>query len=253
MAIAVFLAVGIIASILTGIFAIFGISSLIDVLNNNVETMNYTKEYQSINSIIIDIAAAEMDIRSAEVLKIEGTNIPVDYKFKEDDGVLKISNKKVSQDSKLVIYIPNNMNKLQLDIGAGKIQMEDIRIKQLDLDTGAANTEITNLIVTSDLDIDMGVGDILIENSDVTNLDLDAGVGSVEYDGYLRGTNNINCGVGNLDINLQGTQTMYKIMAERGIGELKINGTRLSGNQTIGEGSNVIKISGGIGSLSITY
>lgn len=254
-AVAIFLTVTIISTILTGLFAIFGISSIIDIANNNVETMDYTKEYVDIYSIEMDIAAVELEIEKADTntLKIEGTSIPVDYKFKENEGVLKINNKKVSKDSKLVIYIPSNMNELDIDVGAGKIQMENIQVQELSLDTGAAVANIKNLIVTSNAKIDAGVGNITIEKSDISNLDFEAGIGNVEYDGYLRGTNTVNCGVGNIDIDLEGTVTLYKIIAEKGIGEIKVNGTKLSSNQTIGEGSNILKISGGIGSIEVTY
>lgn len=252
-AVAAFLAFSIITGIVTGILTIFGISSVIDVLNNNVETMNYTKEYVNINSIEMDIAATELVIQKAEVLKIEGEALPTDYKFEEKDGILKIKNKKVAQNSKLVVYIPNDMLELDIDIGAGKIQIEDIKVSELNLDTGAAVTSIKKLNVVSSADIDAGVGEIVIEDSDIYNLDMDAGVGTVEYSGYLRGTSDIDCGVGNININLSGTDVMYKIIAEKGIGELEVNGNKLSGTQTLGNGSNVIKLSGGIGSLNIEY
>lgn len=254
-AVAIFLTVTIISSILTGVLAIFGISSIIEIANNNVETMDYTKEYVNIYSIEMDVAAVELEIEKtdANTLKIEGTAIPVDYKFEEDEGVLKIKNKKVSKDSKLVIYVPNNLSKLDIDIGAGKIQMENLQVQELSLDTGAAVANITNIIATSSTKIDAGVGDISIKNSDISNLDLDAGIGNVEYNGYLRDTNTLNCGVGNIDIALEGTDTLYKIIAEKSVGEIKVNGTKLSGNQTIGEGSNTLKISGGIGSINVTY
>jgi len=223
------------------------------VVNNNVETMDYTKEYTNIHSIDVDVASVELEIQLSDKLKIEGTDIPSDYKFEEQNGVLKIKNKKVSQNSKLVMYIPSNIQKLDIDIGAGKIQMQDIMVNRLNLDTGAAIANIENVIVLSAAEIDAGIGEIKIQNSDISNLDMDAGVGNVKYDGYLRETSKIDCGVGNIDINLKGTGEIYKIIAERGVGELKINGNKLSGTQTIGNGSNILKISGGIGSLSVTY
>lgn len=252
-AVAIFLAFWIISGIVTGVFAILGISSIIDFANNNIETINYTKEYIGIDSIELDIAAIELEIQNSDVLKIEGTDIPSDYTFDTQDRTLKIKNKKVAQNSKLVIYIPSDVVKLDIDIGAGKIEMENVKIDKLSLDTGAATAKMKDLTVISQADIDTGIGEIFIENADISNLDLDAGIGNVEYSGYLRGANDVDCGVGSVNINLTGTEAMYKIIAERGIGELNINGNSLSGTQTIGEGSNILKLSGGIGSLNIAY
>jgi len=252
-AVAISLVVAIVGSILTGILAISGISAVIDVANNNVETMSYTKEYENVNSIEIDVSAIDLEILPANKLNVSGTEIPVDYKFEEENGTLKIKGKKVKTEAKLIICVPNNMVELDLDIGAGKIEIEDITVQKFNLDTGAADTKIENLIVTSKAEIDAGVGEITIKNSDLSNLDLDAGVGNIEYNGYLRGMCTVNCGVGSVDINLIGGEAMYNIIAERGIGELRINDAKLSGTQTIGNGSNIIKLSGGVGSLKITY
>lgn len=250
---AIGLIVSIVSSILTGVFAFLGISAVIDVATNNVEVMDYVQEYININSIDMDISTVNLEIIPADTLKVEATGIPVDYKFEQENGELKIKNKKVSQNAKLVLYIPRDVNKLDLDIGAGKIEMEDITVQELSLDTGAATTAIKGLKVLSKLDIDAGVGDISIKESDVSNLDMDAGVGNIEYNGYLRGKSSVDCGIGNVDMNLEGTEEMYNIIAERGIGELKINGIKLSGSQILGTGKNILKLSGGIGSLAVTY
>ena len=257
-AIAVCLTASIITGIVTAIGAIFGVSTLIDVANGVTETIDYTKEYTNISNLEIDVSAINLEIVSggdinSNVLKVIGTEIPTDYKFEEQGNNLKIKGKKVSSNAKLVIYIPTNASNLDIDVGAGNIQIKDVSVHQLDLDTGATETNIQNITVMSKAEIDAGTGEIVIKNSDITNLDIDAGVGNLEYTGYLQGTSDIECGVGNIELNLEGTESMYKITAEKGIGEIKINGDKLSGTQIVGNGTNVVKLSGGIGNLSITY
>ena len=252
-AFAIFLIITIISGIITSILTVLGVSHVINVVNGNVETMNYTKEYTNIYSIEMDIAAAEIEIKSGDTLKIDATDIPVDYTFEVKDGILSIENKKASNNAKLVIYVPNNMKKLDIDIGAGKVYVDSVTVENLDLEVGAVTTDIKELVVMANAKIDAGVGNISINDSDISNLDINSGVGKVRYNGYLRGTNSVECVVGSMSINLSGTEEMYKITAGKAVGELSVNGTSLKGTQTIGEGPNQIKISGGIGSINITY
>ena len=256
--IAVCLTISIITGILTTVGAIFGISTLIDVANGVVETKNYTNEYANIQSIEIDASAMSLEIipvdeSEVSILKIQATDVPTDYKFEQEHDKLEINGKKVASNTKLVIYLPTTVSNLDIDVGAGDIQIKDINIVEFNLDTGATESNIQNLTVTSKAEIDAGTGEIIINDSNISNLDIDAGVGNLEYTGHLNGVSDIDCGVGNVELNLKGTEAMYKITAEKGIGELKINGNKVSGTQTVGNGTNIVKLSGGIGSLSITY
>ena len=256
--IAVCLTVSIITGVLTTVGAIFGISTLIDIANGEVETSSYTKEYSNIQNIVIDVSAIDLEIIPIDeintgILKIQATDIPTDYKFVKENGKLEIKGKKVATNAKLVMCVPANVNNLHVDVGAGKIQIKDVSIMEFNLDTGATDTNIQNLTITSKAEIDAGTGEIIINNSNISNLDIDAGVGNLEYNGCLNGISDIDCGVGNVEFNLEGTEDLYKITAEKGIGELKINGNKLSGTQTVGNGTNIVKISGGIGSIAITY
>lgn len=255
---AVVLIVGIITGILTIVGTIFGISTLIDMTNNNIAVHNFTKEYENIHSIEIDISSIDLElITTAETnvnnLKIEGLDIPTEYKFEENNGVLKVKGKSVKSNSKLVMYVPNMLNDLDIDIGAGNIQIDNINTQEFSLGTGATNANINNLEVSRNADIDAGTGNITIKDANISNLDVDAGIGKLEYTGYLNGFNDINCGIGKVELNLQGKESSYRITAEKGIGEVKINGNKVSGTQTLGNGSNIIKVSGGIGSLDIRY
>ena len=257
-AFAIFLIAGIATSIITVMATFYGISSLIDTANNSVEVESFTKEYENIYDIEIDVSSINLEIVSIDeadtnMLKILGTDIPTEYKFEQENGILKIKGKKIKQNSKLVMYVPATFKDLDIDIGAGNILIDNITIQKFNLDTGATNTNIKQLTVSSDADIDAGAGDITIENSNITNLDMDSGVGKLEYTGYLTGINNIDCGVGNLELNLQGTESIYKITAQKGVGDLKINGNKLGGTQTVGSGTNIVNISGGVGSLDINY
>ena len=92
-----------------------------------------------------------------------------------------------------------------------------------------------------------------IKESNINDLDLDMGVGEVNLTSNLTGQNQINAGVGKLNINLQGEKESYKIQADKGIGSIKIDGNEISNGETLGNGENYIEIDGGIGNIDINF
>lgn len=49
------------------------------------------------------------------------------------------------------------------------------------------------------------------------------------------------------------TKDNYKIIAEKGIGSIKIDGVEQGQESTYGSGENLIKLEGGIGSINIDF
>ena len=79
------------------------------------------------------------------------------------------------------------------------------------------------------------------------------GVGETNINALLTGKSDIDAGIGNLNIMLNGSKEDYKINTEKGIGTVRIDGDSISNNQTFGNGDNLIKIDGGIGNISIKF
>lgn len=70
--------------------------------------------------------------------------------------------------------------------------------------------------------------------------------GRVELDSEVTGRSEIECGIGELDITLRGNKEDYKIIAEKGIGSIKIEGAEQGNNVSFGSGINTIELEGGI-------
>ena len=60
--------------------------------------------------------------------------------------------------------------------------------------------------------------------------------------GEITGNSKIECGVGELDVTLTGNKEDYKIIAEKGIGRIKIDGAEQGNNVSIGNGVNEIRL-----------
>ena len=77
------------------------------------------------------------------------------------------------------------------------------------------------------------------------------GVGELDLSAKLSGNSDIDAGVGRLNLNLIGND--YKIKVDKGIGSASINGNDIKDDTYYGEGSNIIDIDGGVGSIDISY
>ncbi len=219
--------------------------------NNDV---NINETYNSdINNIKIDVGTTNMVIKYGDTFSITAENVSKEFKIKEEGNTLIIKEKNITifgnkKSSHTTITIPNDLNNLSIDIGAGKLELSDITSNNFSLNQGAGKVVITNLI-SNNTTIDGGTGELHITSSKLQNLDLDLGAGKCYYNGILLGNNKIDQGVGELILDLY--REDYTIKASKGLGSITINGESYSKDVTVGEGINDIKIDGGIGSIII--
>lgn len=252
-------------ALIFGIFSciMFGLSQISTYFNNNDSDMLEDLEEMNINidnisMIDIDIRYANLIIKTGDTLKAETNNKYIT--IKQENNKLIINEKKHSlfnnnDKSNLIIYVPQDFifDGVSIEAGAGKIQIDNLNTKILKFDLGAGKTEINNLVVSTSAEIDGGAGEITISNGNIKNLDLDTGVGKCTLTSELIGKNEIDVGVGELDITLLGSKEDYKIIAEKGIGNIKIDSESIKSEQVYGTGINIIDISGGIGSINIKF
>ena len=96
-------------------------------------------------------------------------------------------------------------------------------------------------------------GNFYINSGTIGNLELDQGVGKVYVNAYLRGTSKIEGGVGKLDINLLGGKDNYRIVVEKGVGSIKVDGNAVGNENIIGSGNSKVNIEGGVGEININF
>ena len=72
----------------------------------------------------------------------------------------------------------------------------------------------------------------------INNLDLDMGIGETNLFTTLNGKNDIDAGIGSLNITLFGDKNNYKIKTDKGIGSIKVDEMNMQDNQIWGNGEN---------------
>lgn len=254
LALAAFLIVTIVGSIVMGLSVFSGILGLKN--NEKNENMQFMEINNLVKNIELDLVSTKLQIIKSPEFNIETNNKKI--KAYERNGKLELKEESgifgsVFKDSKLVIYLPDAyyLDEIAIDSGAGTVEIESIKVGKFNLDIGAGNVEIEDIEVIQNSDISGGAGALKIKNSLINNLDLEVGVGRCEINSIITGNSTIEAGIGELKINLLDSLDNYLIRLEKGIGNISINNEKAT-NSTYGIGNNSLNIEAGIGNISIT-
>lgn len=243
------LAIFIIVSIFTTILEIVSIFSSAfektsdSVILSDVEYNNYLK---------LDLIKANLIVKTGDKLEVvsNSENILV----KRENNKIFVSEKRTNFGKKLdlTITVPNDFSfdYVEIDSSIGNIDIKKLKTRNLDLDIGAGKLNINNLTVNKLATIDTGAGNVNINNAFVNELDLDLGAGTGVFNGVILGESYIEAGVGNFTLMLNESIDNYKFYIDEGIGSFIVNGNKMT-DEYIGNGNTLIKIDGGIGKFEI--
>ena len=247
---------------LLAIAIILGICSLIYnfvmlfvPVNNKIEVKEYTKTYKNVKELDIDLSSSSLTIEKGETFKIEAKDLPAKIKVSNDDGKVKIKMKKSYfniNTGNIVITVPEELEYLSLNAGAGNIEMSNIIVRRVRIDLGAGMSHFDN-VEFKNVRINGGAGNLEITNSKLTDAKIDSGVGKIDISAYLYGNNSIECGVGKTSVTLLGDDDMYSLELEKGIGSILLDGKEYNGDVNYGKGKNKVEIEGGIGEISVRF
>ena len=203
--------------------------------------------------LVVNLATCNLIIKEGDTFDYIINNKEITAEKDNNKIIIKEKGHFRSKKSEVIITIPRDMilNDAIIDTGAGKINIENLKAENFSLDIGAGSVQINNLVVTKNCDIDGGAGNVVISNGSIYNLDMDLGVGKTTITSILTGENEIDTGVGKLELNLIGSQNDYTLDISKGIGSISLDGKDLKDEEKVGTGSSLVKIDGGVGSIEI--
>lgn len=245
---------------------IFGLSrEIISSINNDKKESELLEEYTTISNNInniesfkIDISNDDIEIKKGEKFEVK-TNDP-DVKFYHENSIVKIKSDKTfswhlsnSSRGTIIIYLPNefNISELDLNLGAGKIDIDKIFVETLLMDLGAGTMTAKEINVNEKATINGGAGNINIYSGTINNLNLKLGAGNASIESDLTGSNTLTTGVGKLNLGLSRSKDNYKFDINKGLGNIILNDFNVSEDTLIGDGETKIKISGAVGNIII--
>lgn len=212
-----FLTFTIFFSIVGGLYAFTSMFSKDNVIEENTSIL-LNQSTENIKYLDIDVNSSNLVIKPGNSFIIETNNKHIKYKVDNNELKIKeegyhLTNSKLK--SELIITIPD-----------------------------------TNL---NEIDINTGAGTFTINNGSINDLDLDIGIGEVKITSNITGNSSISSGVGKLSLNLLNTFDNYRFEVNKGIGKVTINDIEVGDNSTLGNGTNTIKLDGGIGEIVVKF
>ncbi|ROR27189.1 putative adhesin [Mobilisporobacter senegalensis] len=212
--------------------------------NSNNSSDSLKETYSGVKSVDIDIHYGEVLIKKGEEFAIESKNISRNNLKSYMDGDtwrvedksnyninffgihigndgIDINNRK----SSITIFIPENFNgeKINISLGAGEIEIDEISGDEVTFDVGAGRMQVNKLVAYKEADLTVGAGKINIDNIQAEETDIECGMGNITIKGVIAGDSNVECGVGQISMYLDGQEEDYNYYIDSGVGNVIIN------------------------------
>lgn len=211
--------------------------------------LDFNSEYNDeITSIKIDLNIANVKIKRGDTFAIDAKNMNkktfnsyVDnnvWTIKDDEHngfkvfghAIPYFNNNNYDAYNVIIYIPDNFSpeNLEIKIGAGRAELCDMEVDNVNLEVGAGELVANKLLVKNESNLEVGAGKIAIKDLTARDVTLECGVGDIDIKGDIRGNSSANCGMGNISIKLKEPKNRYDFSLSCGLGNININGDNYS-------------------------
>ena len=233
-----------------------GCGGVRDLVLDEVKTYEIGSQ---IGSLDIRINAADLRIECGETFSVE-SNLKY-LEVSESGGTLTLKEltragfgNDLYEGAMLTLYVPagTEFEKVGLFTGAGRVTVDTLSAKRLEMELGAGDVSVGSLFVTGSAGMMGGAGRITVSGGRINDFDLEMGVGELELTSALTGECELEMGIGDADITLLGSREDYRLEISKGIGAVSVDGNEVSGSNG-GSGANEVEISGGIGAIDVRF
>ena len=112
-------------------------------------------------------------------------------------------------------------DEIDLEIGACTMEVSGVEAGKMDVSLGAAELILTDLDLY-EMDADVGAGRIEAQDVRIVDGDITVGVGECVYDGTISGNLDLECGMGNIDLSLTGSESDHNYEIECSMGNVDV-------------------------------
>lgn len=183
--------------------------------------------------------------------------------IKEEKGVLSIDGKRsreILSSRKNILksieieYPERSEKKLQVNIGAGNIEIDEAVFSSIDLKMGAGNLDIDEVRAT-DIKIKNGAGKVSLEDVEVLGaIDIKNGTGDIEVETLNANPNVVvKTGTGSISFKTKNSIKDFKLKAKTGMGSVSLPPAAKSENgwSVYGSGQGTVELKTGVGSVKV--
>lgn len=223
-----------------------------NVVTENIEesiTPNFSKNYENIQKLEIDLENVNLEIKKGDSFKIEGINLSDKVQIQENGENIKIDDEHIpsgyiNENTQLVIYMPESkkIEEVDIEVQYVSVNIEKINTTKFSLDL-KNNTCKINELIADYAEINNESADIDISTGEIAKFQLEANLGNQNVNVKVRENAEFDLEHANAEIKLIGKQEEYQIMHKKQGGATYIAGQEiLSESDIIGNGNAKIEL-----------
>lgn len=179
------------------------------------------------------------------------------------DGTLYVKGSVLDagDDGKIILYVPagweeNELGKVDVELGAGAMEIEGIKADEINLEVGAGQITIEK-VIADELNANVGMGEIVIKEMQVETLQGEVGMGNLSMKGTIGEKADIECAMGSLEMEIEGTEEDFNYDIESGMGNVCFGDSEYSGiveeRNIDNDASKEMTIECAMGEVSISF
>lgn len=163
-----------------------------------------------------------------------------------------------SESCNITLYVPEGyvFDEVELNLGAGYVQLGDLYAQKASLEVGAGEIDIHYAEVPK-MDISIGAGSVMVTEMEVNELEAEVGMGSFQAEGEISHKADIQCSMGYVELYLRGEESDFNYEVEGAMGYIEIGGMdfgSFSQERKIDNGaSKSIEVECSMGSICILF
>lgn len=215
-------------------------------------TLNNSDKRKNIKSISLDISYGTVTVNEGEYFDIKTADGVNNIHENVSNGVWEISDTadvsgnestvsifgiKITeggnpfQTTDIELTIPEDFTFENLDIvlGAGTIKADNLIADSANIDVGAGSLRIKSLTAKNKSSYSIDTGELIIDELTARDANINCGVGNLKASGFINGDSYVTCGIGNVELDIDGEEEDYNYSVDCGIGTVIINSNSYSG------------------------
>ena len=212
--------------------------------------------FEDCNKLTIETSVSKLTLKTGDQFNVLTNNDGFLVQEVNNDISIIDNRKEIfhqnDKNLELIVVLPktNNLNEINIKTGVGKVIIEELNTRKATIDVGVGELKINEINIMNNIKINGGAGTITISKGRINNLSADLGIGEFNADIILTGSNKIDAGIGQINLNLIDNLSNYTFDVEKGIGSIFLNKNKI-GTAIVGNGEHLIDINGGIGEINI--
>lgn len=206
-----------------------------EVWNGEVKKTKITEA--SVKDLQLEIGGCLFQIKQSEdmafYVEYKGTGKSQAY-MKDDVLFVKALNANsidfTEKENCFTLYIPKDVlfDETELQLGAGKMQLDNLQAKKMKIELGAGQILAKDFEV-SELEMKVGAGEIDLEEAKLGEVKIEVGAGNCTIKGSVNEKVEAECAMGNITLKLKGKEEDFDYELECVSGNLKVGDMEYSG------------------------